>query len=438
MIAEPLEIFTQIAHIPHSSFQTEEMFDYICAFAKKCGYAVQSDGAKNIHAYTAHKPKLCFQSHYDMVGVGQAHKPLELYEENGFLRAKNSSLGADNGIGVALQLYMMQKYHDLEFLFTNNEEVGLLGARGLELAIRSEQIINLDSETFGQIVLGCAGGYDMHIVFDLPQDMTSYPHSYAISTKGFKGGHSGIDIDKNIKNAIVALMEGIRGIDGGICALSAGEKMNAIPVGASVVLHTHETLQTLYSKLDCEEFLIEELAVCGEVYQKDILVKFVLGLGNGVRYQNSTGVLDSINISLLKQTNAQVKVSLMGRANTQALLDTNLSDTKKLALSLQANAKISIEDFYPPWECSISEGDLLLEQVKKSFAPYAVQICQIHAGLECGILQERLACLGVKNLKILSIGPTIIAPHSLGERLDLEDFKKFFRVLEHLVENYKI
>ncbi|WP_180762780.1 M28 family peptidase [Helicobacter sp. 12S02232-10] len=432
MIKNPLEIFEEIAHIPHMSFHTQEMFEYICGFAKGCGYKIETDKAKNIRAFASDFPEFCFQSHYDMVGVGEAYKPLKLYREGDFLKAKNSSLGADNGIGVAIQLYLMQKYRDLEFLFTNDEEVGLLGAKNLELKIACDLIVNLDSETFGEIVLGCAGGYDMSVVLNLPKDPSSYKFAYRISSRGFKGGHSGIDINKDIKNAIVSLGELIDKTEGGICSFEGGEKINSIPVFSQVVLKTNQILHS------CSDFLVEEVQSEDIPYQKDRLLAFILGIKSGVRAQSGEDVIDSVNISLLKQTDSQVKVSLMGRANTKDLLEKNLSEIKALALRIDPKAEIAIDDFYAPWERNIAEGDSFLEIVKKSFGDYLVKVCQIHAGLECGILQDRLENMGKKNLKILSIGPTILSPHSLNERLDMKAFEKFFQVLENLIENYKI
>lgn len=428
-----LEIFKEIATIPHISFHTEELFEWIVRFCKNCGYEVHTDNAKNIHAF-GKNPKLCFQSHYDMVGVGEANKqlPLELYIEGNFLRAKNSSLGADNGIGVALQLYLMQKHQDLEFLFTNNEEVGLLGARGLDMKILSDRLINIDSECFGEIILGCAGGYDMSVVFDTPIDTSSYSHTYEIVSRGFEGGHSGVDIHKGIKNAIVRLCEFVSGIDGGICSICGGEKINSIPVNAHLVIKTNQTLSST------SEFLVQEVDVSSSCYEKKPIIDFILGIKQGVRAIDGKDVIDSVNISLLSQENSKIKISLMGRSNTKALLDNNLNEVKNLAIKISPKAQVCIDDFYYPWERNIADEDDFLHKVRDCFMDYPVKISQIHAGLECGILQERFELMGKKDVKMLSIGPTILSPHSINERLDMPSFEKFHKVLENLVENYTI
>lgn len=433
-----LEIFEQIASIPHKSFHTEEMFEYICDFSKKCGYTVQSDKAKNIYT-SAQKPKLCFQSHYDMVGVGEAENgyPLKLYEQAGFLHAKNSSLGADNGIGVALQLYLMQKHQDLEFLFTNDEEVGLLGARNLELKISSSYLINLDSEVFGEVVLGCAGGYDLSISFELPNDPTSYTHTYALTSTsskgGFVGGHSGVEIHKNIKNSIVSLANFIAQVDGGICFLKGGEKINSIPVYAHAIIQTNETLKST------QEFLVQQLDKKEKLtcFDGRTILDYILHIKNGVHLKNDDGdIIDSLNLSLLALEKSQAKISLMGRSNAQALLENNLLETKNLAFSIDPNAQISLNDFYAPWERNIDKDDEFLQTVIASFRHHSTKICEMHAGLECGILQKRFEILGKKGVKMLSIGPSIFSPHSLNERLDISSFEAFCEVIANLVEKY--
>lgn len=161
------EIFQQLCQIPHKSYHTQEMFAFLSGFCQRYGYEVKIDEAKNIYASKTNKPKLCLQAHYDMVGVGEADllKPLEIYIDGQYVRAKNSSLGADNGAAIAVILELIEANADIEVLFTNNEEVGLDGANALSLPIRSNFLLNLDSEFFGEIIVGCAGGFDSVIEF---------------------------------------------------------------------------------------------------------------------------------------------------------------------------------------------------------------------------------------------------------------------------------
>jgi len=132
------------------------MRDFILSFARECGYKHKTDKAGNILCYQR-KRDIALQSHYDMVCVGKAPN-IEIIERDGFLSAKNSSLGADNGIGVSLMLWLMKNGYEAEYLFTNDEEIGLLGASKISLNIKSKYLINLDSEKSGEIFVGCAGG----------------------------------------------------------------------------------------------------------------------------------------------------------------------------------------------------------------------------------------------------------------------------------------
>ncbi|MBT0784852.1 M28 family peptidase, partial [Campylobacter upsaliensis] len=129
---------------------------------------VSVDNAGNIRAYKGN-PKICLQSHYDMVCMGEAPN-IQMYEENGYLKAKNSSLGADNGIGVSLMMQALKDFENIECLFTNDEEVGLCGANNLTHTLISNKLLNLDHESDDEVVIGCAGGVDIFANLDLKID----------------------------------------------------------------------------------------------------------------------------------------------------------------------------------------------------------------------------------------------------------------------------
>ena len=285
----PLQIFEKLCEIPHRSYHTQKMFNYLCTFCKKLGLEVRTDRAKNIYVCKKHKkstpkgrlsknhlvkndfPKICLQAHYDMVGVGKAQsgEGIEPYVDKQFLRAKDSSLGADNGAGLAsiLWLFMQEKYAPhIEAIFTNDEEVGLCGANELELPIKSRFLLNVDSEFFGEIITGCAGGFDVEFDFDVfefqktsgaGQNILFYP--YEIESFGFEGGHSGVDIHRNIRSSIVefahllqTLCEIERATSSFFCelySLNAGEKSNSIPVGLSAFMGFSSDIDALKNAL---------------------------------------------------------------------------------------------------------------------------------------------------------------------------------------------
>ena len=207
-----LNLFYQISQIPHPSGQTQNLAKFIIDFLTKCDCKIQTDSAGNIHALKG-KPHIIFQAHYDMVLVGEKIAP---FAENGFLKSRDSSLGADNGIAVALLLFFAKTRENIEILLTNDEEIGMIGANNITLQTRSKTMINLDSECLNEICVGCAGGFDADIALPLSlrgesQIRRSNPNNpknptfYELTAQNFRGGHSGIDIDKNIPNAIVEI-----------------------------------------------------------------------------------------------------------------------------------------------------------------------------------------------------------------------------------------
>ena len=143
--SEVLAKFETLAAIPHCSYETDKMRDFLASYAKDKGCEVVVDSFGNVHAFKG-KPKICLQSHYDMVCMGDAPKIEIVYGDDGYMRAKNSSLGADNGIGVAIMMQMISEFDDIECLFTNNEEVGMVGAAGFSGDLKADKLLNLDSE----------------------------------------------------------------------------------------------------------------------------------------------------------------------------------------------------------------------------------------------------------------------------------------------------
>lgn len=287
-----LEYFEAICHIPHRSFHTQALGEFLCAECVRLGYIVQKDRAGNIYAYRAdkrherqdsskdsgaklsplqasskaHSPKVCLQAHYDMVGVGAAARgeSLELWRDGQYLRARDSSLGADNGAAIAAILWLMEQgAGDFEVLFTNDEEVGLCGANALELPISAPFLLNLDSEFFGEIIVGCAGGFDAvceipaheiayenaptqilpHVALARESKKSPAPIVLSVESFGFIGGHSGVDIHKDIASSIVeffkltsAIYENmdkklLNTMQPKLLSLHAGEKSNSIAVG---------------------------------------------------------------------------------------------------------------------------------------------------------------------------------------------------------------
>lgn len=620
----PLQIFERLCEIPHKSYHTQEMFDYLCGFCESLGLEVRTDKARNI--YICKKPpkcevlskkgktspKICLQAHYDMVGVGKAQlgEVITPYVDScGFLRARESSLGADNGVGVAsiLWLFMQERYAPhIEAILTNDEEVGLCGANELELPIKSNFLLNLDSEFFGEIIIGCAGGFDVEFDFcaldfacagseeDLAEvdlvaedlaiksaaEKEARKKLYEIKAFGFEGGHSGVDIHRNIRSSIVEfarLLDRICECCGeGLCELydlRSGEKPNSIPVGLEAIvgfslqgedlqrelqkagllvesgleswlerdgfckdiLHRDDLLDSLgkdsflvgvaknLADTKSKEknngikmgFLLNPCSNIGDYkqileqkpYDKRLLSKVILALNHGVWERGENGeVLSSLNIAMIEPTQKQLQMqkspkdksrsdlssktlcldricdsgdkcalhfTLKARANTNALLKSTKSKivhtlqnllenyaqdlrkdsqmaltmaktlhtpkTSRKNLHISKNdscANIAISNEYSAWEKArdAHTKSPILQMIIQAYKWRHCEVGSIHAGLECGILQERFAKMGLGQISMASIGPTILSPHSLQERLDLGSFDEFVAVLVDLLD----
>lgn len=446
MYQKVLAYFAQICAIPHGSFHTQELFHYLTKTLQNLGFVVRSDEMRNIYAKkldSAHsKPVCCLQGHYDMVCVGGAarNQPIETYEEEvgelRYLRARDSSLGADNGIALACMLALGEKMSNFEVLLTNDEEVGMLGAKNLQMLIESEVLLNLDSEDIHEIVLGCAGGVDISAHSHLTPSQRIYNNTFVIHSNGFVGGHSGIDIHKNIPNAIVEFAHFLIDKPVQILTLHAGEKRNSIPVGVECVVVAGENF-CKYANAMFSITPTQSLQSLDEVYEREILLP-IIALHSGVyEIESSTkSVVDSLNLSCARLQNGVLELDLFARANDDTKLERM---QRRVQTLLEAfGLRVGFSDFYNAWKRNISDDDEILSMLTKLYEANGIvpHITQIHAGLECGILGTKLKELQKPTpTKILSIGPTIDFPHSTKERLNLESLKIFVAVLEGALQN---
>lgn len=406
-----LDLFYKICEIPHPSGDTKALRDFIIAFAKEYKCEVKVDNANNIHILKGN-PKIAFQAHYDMVLIGDTIEPII---KDNTLFAKDSSLGADNGAAVAVILDLATKCKDFEALITNDEEIGMLGANALELEIKSKIMINLDSENINEICVGCAGGFDADIMLDGFQKKSDKKHIYEIELSGLKGGHSGIDIDKNIPNAIIELLFCLKDIkdDFDILELSGGEKRNSIPSYARAIIATNTELdeKLSYKKLDSK---LDSKGNCA--YDRAMIDEF-LKLHNGVYIVENGSVISSLNFSIIDNN----VLKIMIRANRELYLQRHIINLKNLF-----GKSVSISSLYKPWE---RKDSAILKTIEKIYEKHNIsfKILEIHAGLECGILKEKC-----KINEIISIGPTIKNPHSKSENMDLTSFEKFQNIVSDL------
>jgi len=423
-----LEIFKQICAIPHCSHEAENLKTYIMQEAQANGYEVSVDAVGNI--LCAHpKAKLILQAHYDMVCIGKAPK-LELYEEEGHLKAKESSLGADNGIGMAMMLKLMQEKAPVSSLFTANEEVGLLGAQGLELPIKEELMLNLDTEEEGYVYIGCAGGSDVIASKRLSRgEISEEVESYEIIVDNLPGGHSGVDIHQDIPSALKKLAAFLVHIPHYLISLEGGERRNSIPKRARAVISVPVGV-ILDNSLENIHVNRLEHSQKQMIEQGHKIIEMIHAFAHGVRSLNSElGIVqNSINLALVSMDEKEIKVSLSARSMDSESLLNLVDETVCFFKAFDFDAKS--EGTYPAWKPEASDFAHKVQAICKKHFEKA-DFMAIHAGLECAILKQY-----APHLQIASIGPNIYNPHSSRESVEIASVERVYAALEEIVKEH--
>lgn len=432
-----MDFFKDIAKTPHCSFDTKELKNLLENFAKEQNFALNIDEFGNIHAKKG-KPKICLQAHYDMVCVGNAPK-IELINDGKFISAKNSTLGADNGIGVAIIMEMMalcnEKNADLEVLFTNDEEVGLVGASGFKGEIEAQNLLNLDSECDEEVIIGCAGGLNAKISknFELEECCDNV---YEVLCEGLPGGHSGIEIHKDIPNAIIKVASFLRQNECNIISFEGGHRNNAIPVSARAIVNSKNELKST------ELIKVKKLNIKKNIIKNSKnLLNFILALPHGVLgFESELGIVKtSINLAILNINTANAdknKLSNEKSADFCVELYARSSDEGELkalyerleAFSELINAQISANECSAPWQPVQSKFALDTLTALKKYKSNA-KLNVIHAGLECGVL-----CANSKKaLNACSIGPNIAGAHTISESCDIKSAEMIRDVVREIL-----
>ena len=418
-----MSYFRQICEIPHLSYETEKLRDYLVEFAKKHEFSVEVDSAGNIYMCKG-EPKICLQAHYDMVGVGLAPN-IELVENDGFLSAKNSSLGADNGIGVAIIMAMMSEFENFEAVLTNNEEVGLWGVREFNGTIKSKKMLNLDSEDENEVIIGCAGSAEIRAIIDTAREMKS-GFCYEIFIDDFPGGHSGIEIHKNLPNAIKFLAEFIAKNCGKIVSFKGGERANSIPAKASCVAVFDKEISHFYNHIK-HKFLGHK--ECEIFAKSDEILNFICEFKQGVRDFNDELNLPqtSINLSLASEKDGKFEILFYARSMSEKGLKGIKFQTKMLCEKFGLECEFG--EFSLPWQPQINEfSEFILKNLQKFVS--SAKLNAVHAGLECGDFITK-----DPQIQAASIGPNIISPHSINEKVELKSVEKILNAVREIMAN---
>jgi len=417
-----IEHFQTLTQIPHCSKDADKLLNFLVDFAKERDYTVEVDEVKNIFMIKG-LPTLCLQAHYDMVCMGQA-PVLETYVEDGWMKAVDSSLGADNGMAIAMMMQLMDESEDLEFLLTSDEEIGLIGANEVAFNLKSQYMLNLDSEDEAEVYIGCAGGVD--ITASKQDDYIEGKGTcYEVAVKALVGGHSGVDIDKGIPSAIKVLGKYLveQNVNQ-LVSIYAGERRNSIPANAVAVVYSETKLE------NTELVKVRELNENAQVLKDGSqTIAMIDAFKHGVHATNSElGIPDvSINLAIIT---ADEKGGLLVETSARAMGAEKLEmlSSETLDFFKGFGFDVALEDKYPAWKPDISEfTNLVSAEMKKVFG--TTKMMAIHAGLECGVIAEKYP-----EMKFASIGPTIRYPHSTREMVNLDSVERTYEVLKAIIK----
>ncbi len=452
--------FEEICKIPRCSKHEEKIAEYIIEVAKQHGLEVEKDDVGNVIARKKangydNAPMVTLQCHMDMVCEKNkdvehdfSKDPIQPYVDGEWVKAKGTTLGADNGIGLAMCLALMEikdaKHGLLEFLFTVDEETGLTGAFGLKKEfIKGKLLINLDSEDFGVIYIGCAGGGNSTIKLPLKFEEVD-KEGLRITVKGLKGGHSGIEIDKGRANSIKLLARILYNINARVSKIEGGDKHNAIPREAMAEVVAGEDAIEKIKELEAafrneysrtEPNLKVEVEKCritkvldGETNEK--LIKLLMSLPHGVlaMSQEVEGLVEtSTNLATIRM-DGEATIVMSSRSSINSALDAVMQSIRCMA----ELAKASVEEGskYPGWKPNLDSRLLkIASDAFKELYGKEPEKKAIHAGLETGVIGD---LTGINE--IISIGPQIEHPHSPDERVHVKSVEEFWKYLLHLLE----
>ncbi len=461
----PIRIFEEISAIPRASGNEAGIADYIERFAKARGLACYRDTANNVFVEKAAsagregEDPVLLQAHTDMVaeknkGVSHCFErdPIRLVQEGNVLRADGTTLGADDGFGVAILLAALEKAEDhppLCCLFTTSEEVGMEGAMAFDFSrVRAHRMLNLDSDAEHEIIVGCCGGQRSDMYLSLSREDIK-GEGIAVTVSGLCGGHSGADIHKGRGNALM-LMHRLLTRAAEVTAvclsqIAGGDKDNAIPRECEAVLACGDPVAAMNAlraaadelKASCEApedagltVTLSPVTYHGRFDAKDTeKILCLLGTEGGVLTWRERGVMPetSRNIASIavKGTNVRVTVSTRS-ADRTALRESNAALEARVA---SVGGEITHRGGYPGWE-SATDSALVRawQSAYRGVTGREALATVIHAGLECGLI-----CDAVAGLEAISVGCNIRDLHTPEERMELDSFERIWQtVLEFL------
>ena len=465
--------FEEICQVPRPSKKEEKIIAYLKAFGEKHKLETKVDEAGNVLIKKPATPGMenrkgiILQAHMDMVPQKNndtihdfTTDPIETYVDGDWVKAKGTTLGADNGLGVAAIMAVLEdnnlKHGPLEALITKDEETGMYGAFGLKPGtMQGEILLNLDSEDEGELYIGCAGGLDITATLEYKEEtpMADFV-ARKITLKGLRGGHSGLEINEGRSNANKLLARIVHDLliefDSQLASFEGGNMRNAIPREAHAVLvFNPEDMDGLedYMKeyeaqlndeyapiesgitLSIEEVTLPTAVVPSEI--QDNMINVLMTCQNGVMRMIPTvpdTVETSSNLAIVIIADGKAEVRILARSSCDTMKDF-LADSLTACFAM-AGMKVELSGGYSGWQPNVDSP--ILHAMKLSYKQQfgvepAVKV--IHAGLECGIIGAN--CPG---LDMISFGPTLRSPHSPDERALIPTVSKFYDFLVATLE----
>lgn len=467
---EFFKIFEEICRIPHGSGDTAALARFCVDFAEKNGCKAVIDKVGNViikkkagKGFENAQP-IIIQGHLDMVcdklpesRHDFTRDPLKLKYDGKYISADGTTLGGDDGIAVAYALALVSdkeaQLPPLEILLTSDEETGLYGAMGLDGSMLSgKMLINIDSEEEGILLCGCAGGVVAKTTGEFPCGVSTHG-VIKLTLSGCAGGHSGIEINKNRINAALQMAELIKsgGTDHRLISFVGGGKNNAIPCNCTVetiveqqhqkqfidnVKAAFESLKDRSNGTDdaptLEINVIEgKLCNCLKAADSRKITEYLCSVPDGVVQTGETGVVTSLNTGVVMLKNGKFYSEALIRSMQNGDLD--VIGERVVDTASAQGLSVEFSDRYPAWEYNaVSPLREKMVTVFEKMYGKKLQVSTIHAGLECGIISDK-----IEGMDAVSFGPDLLDVHTVNERLDAESAVRGFEYLKEVLKSLK-
>ncbi len=468
--------FYDLTQIPRPTGQMKEVSEFVVKFGKSLQLETIQDKAGNVLIRKAaskgmeNAPIVILQSHLDMVPQKNSDinhdftkDPIQTHIDGDKVKAKSTTLGADNGIGVAATMAILEDntltHGPIEALFTIDEEVGMIGAFGLQPGfLKGSILLNLDTEDEGELCVGCAGGADINATFQYKDaEVDSDDEAIKISLKGLKGGHSGCDIHLGRANAnkliFRFLKEAVSEYEARLASIDGGSLRNAIPREAFAIITVPKggsddifDLAKEYEAMYKSEFngIEDNLSFTAEKAERpatsipeeiqDGLINAIEACQNGVISMLTDFpeiVETSSNLARVKSSEGTTLVQFLARSSSETRKDAICSSIE--SAFLLAGAKAEIANPYPGWQPNAKAKVLhVMKDLFEEMYGRPASVNVVHAGLECGIILS-----STPGLDIVSFGPTIKNPHSPDEYVVIDTVGRFYNYLKTTLSRLK-